>query len=160
MKIVAFWKSWKEKLVVFLQQGLSPHKFASAIALGSIIGFFPVIGTTTIISGLLAIIFKLNMGLIQIANYAVYPLQILLIVPEIKMAHKLFFSHLKLLKLDDFLSELAHFDIEVIKTFSFYILLSVIGWVIIAIPTFIVLYLLSKKFAQFYLKKRNRLKTS
>lgn len=145
---------WKQKLVAYLKLGLSPNKFASALAMGSIIGFFPVLGTTTVINAALATVFKLNMALVQIANYAVYPLQILLIVPEIRLAHKLFFTHKPLLKLNSFIQQITQFDWNFIKTFGDYILMSIVGWLVISIPVFIFVFFSARFGAKLYLKKK------
>jgi len=76
---------WKKKFIEplngFLRQGLSAKKLSLCLALGVTIGTFPVLGMTTILCTLAALIFKLNMPVIQFANYLVYPLQIVLLVP-------------------------------------------------------------------------------
>ena len=61
--------------------GTSPRRMAACIAVGICIGIFPILGTTTILCAAAAFALRLNQPLIQIANYVVYPLQILLLVP-------------------------------------------------------------------------------
>jgi len=68
-------------LQAFLAQGLSCQKLALSIALGLVIGTFPVLGIATILSMLTALTLRLNMPVIQLANYFAYPLQIVLLVP-------------------------------------------------------------------------------
>lgn len=76
---------WRKKIIEplngLLKQGLSAKKLSLCLALGVTIGTFPVLGMTTILCTLAALIFKLNMPVIQFANYLVYPLQIILLVP-------------------------------------------------------------------------------
>jgi uncharacterized protein (DUF2062 family) len=62
-----------------LVQGMSPRKIAVTVALGVALGMFPVLGVTTILCAAVALIFRLNQVVIQGANYAVYPIQILLL---------------------------------------------------------------------------------
>ena len=85
MKKTPFASFWRQKvfepLQVFLSQGLSCRKLALSLALGVTLGTFPVLGVTTIFCALIALILKLNMPVIQFANYLVYPLQIILLVP-------------------------------------------------------------------------------
>jgi uncharacterized protein (DUF2062 family) len=45
-----------------------------AISLGVIIGMFPVQGTTTIICTLVSILFRLNLVVLQLANYLSFPI--------------------------------------------------------------------------------------
>ena len=62
-------------------QGVSPQKLALTISLGVFIGAIPVLWGSTLICVVLAFLFRLNHLSIQAANYLVYPLQIVLIVP-------------------------------------------------------------------------------
>lgn len=64
-----------------LRQGISPEKVGLGLACGVVIGVFPVIGVTTIICTISAIIFRLNLPTIQLVNYLVYPLQLALLIP-------------------------------------------------------------------------------
>lgn len=64
-----------------LRQGISPEKISLSIAWGVAIGIFPVVGTTTLLCMAAALILRLNLPIIQIANWLVYPLQLVLILP-------------------------------------------------------------------------------
>jgi uncharacterized protein (DUF2062 family) len=70
-----------EPLKRFFRQGLSIKELALSIAIGFTIGTMPVLGVTTILCALAAIVLRLNLPVIQFANYLVYPLQIVLVVP-------------------------------------------------------------------------------
>ena len=54
---------------------------ARSLALGCTTGMSPLVGTTTITGSSLALLFKLNPVACLTANYAVYPAQILMILP-------------------------------------------------------------------------------
>jgi len=77
-------------LLHFLKQGLSPEKLALCVALGLLLGTFPVLGSTTLLCTVAAIAFRLNMPAIQLVNYFTYPLQLLLFVPFIRAGEYLF----------------------------------------------------------------------
>jgi uncharacterized protein (DUF2062 family) len=49
--------------------------------MGMVIGIFPVVGITTLLSAIAAMVFRLNMPAMQVVNYLVYPLQIALLIP-------------------------------------------------------------------------------
>jgi len=68
-------------VVKMLKQGISPEKIALSIAWGVMLGIFPVLGTTTILCTVAAGMLRLNLPIIQLANWLVYPLQIILLVP-------------------------------------------------------------------------------
>jgi len=71
----------KDLLKSLLIEGLTPGRLALTIAVGVALGIFPVLGSTTLLCGLAALALRLNHPTIQLANYLVYPLQLLLIVP-------------------------------------------------------------------------------
>jgi uncharacterized protein (DUF2062 family) len=77
-------------VVELLRQGVTPEKMALSIALGVALGVFPVLGTTTALCALVAFVWRLNLPAIQIVNYFVYPLQIVLLIPFFRVGEKLF----------------------------------------------------------------------
>jgi uncharacterized protein (DUF2062 family) len=80
-----------------LRQGGTPEKIALSIALGFVLGVFPVLGTTTTLCLLAALLLRLNLPAIQIINYFVYPLQIALLIPFFRLGERLFHApHLPL----------------------------------------------------------------
>lgn len=70
-----------DPIVKLLRQGISAEKVGLGLACGIVIGIFPVVGVTTIICTVVAIIFRLNLPAIQLVNYLVYPLQFALLIP-------------------------------------------------------------------------------
>lgn len=70
-----------DPIVKLLRQGITPEKIALGLSMGTVIGIFPVIGITTLLSAIAAIVFRLNMPAMQVVNYLVYPLQIVLLIP-------------------------------------------------------------------------------
>jgi uncharacterized protein (DUF2062 family) len=77
-------------ILELLRHGVTPEKMAMSLALGVALGVFPVLGTTTALCALAALILRLNLPAIQIVNYFVYPLQIALLIPFFRMGEKLF----------------------------------------------------------------------
>ena len=61
--------------------GLSPETIALIFALGLVLGVFPVFGAPTLLCGLAAIAFRLNLAAIQLVNQACSPLQYALLIP-------------------------------------------------------------------------------
>lgn len=95
-------KKYKEKLKAFfnnkyakpvldlLKQGITPKKLALSIAGAAVLGVFPVLGSTTILCTAFALIFRLNLPIVHLVNFSVYPLQILLIVPFMNIGASIF----------------------------------------------------------------------
>jgi uncharacterized protein (DUF2062 family) len=68
-------------IVAQLTQGVTPQKIALTIALGLMLGVFPILGSTTVLCGLAAVSLRLNQPIIQLVNYLGYPLQLALLIP-------------------------------------------------------------------------------
>jgi len=79
-------QAWLYRKIVWpilelLRQGITPEKIALSIALGAAIGVFPVLGSTTFLCAAAALILRLNLPAIQLVNYLMYPLQLILFLP-------------------------------------------------------------------------------
>jgi hypothetical protein len=83
-------QSMKLKVGMCLRQGVSPRRLALTLALGFAIGCVPVVGIPTLVCAALALTLRLNLPAIQAANYAAMPLQLLLIVPFVRLGGWLF----------------------------------------------------------------------
>ena len=77
-------------IIALLSEGMTPHKIALTLALGMMLGATPVLGTTTILCALAAVVFRLNLPLIQAVNFLVYPLQLLLLIPFMQTGQWIF----------------------------------------------------------------------
>ncbi|NWG14061.1 MAG: DUF2062 domain-containing protein [Acidobacteria bacterium] len=55
------------------------------MAFGVALGVFPALGATTLLCTLAALALRLNLPAIQLVNYIVYPLQLFLLIPFMKL---------------------------------------------------------------------------
>jgi len=90
MKRGFFYRRFIAPVLTLLTQGITPEKIALSLAFGIVLGVFPVLGSTTILCALAALIFRLNLPAIQLVNYLIYPLQFVLLLPFIRLGEKLF----------------------------------------------------------------------
>jgi len=77
-------------LKALLVQGISPGRLAASMACGMIIGVFPLVGTTTAISTMLAIALRLNLLTVQLGNWLMLPVQVALIPPFLMAGERIF----------------------------------------------------------------------
>ncbi|MGD0446311.1 MAG: DUF2062 domain-containing protein [Edaphobacter sp.] len=77
-------------ILALLRMGASPEKLAWSIAAGLLIGINPILGSTTVLCLAIAFVFRLNVAASQIGNHVVYPLEIVLIIPFINAASRIF----------------------------------------------------------------------
>ena len=92
MKQSFFYRKFVLPIIDLLRQGITPEKIALSLAFGIGLGVFPVLGSTTILCTLAAILFRLNLPAIQLVNYFVYPLQLALLIPFMRFGENLFRS--------------------------------------------------------------------
>jgi uncharacterized protein (DUF2062 family) len=79
-----------ERLAALLNQGNSTETLALSVALGFALGICPLFGVPTVLCGIAAVAFRLNFPTVQLVNYLVYPLQILLVWPFAHIGRLLF----------------------------------------------------------------------
>jgi uncharacterized protein (DUF2062 family) len=79
----------RDPLVAELRQGATPEAVAAAVAVSFAIAILPVIGVTTLGCLLAGRLFRLNHVVMQVVNHASYPLQILLLVPFVRLGETL-----------------------------------------------------------------------
>jgi uncharacterized protein (DUF2062 family) len=127
-------------LMLALKQGSSPQKLAATCALGAVMGIFPVFGTTTLLCMGLAVLFRLNIPVIQLVNYMVTALQVLLIIPFIKTGIFLFglksFTHSEEQFMDLFKNDFR----KLLAESGLSIAAGVVVWCMVAIPLFFLIY--------------------
>ena len=99
--------------------GLSPHKIALIVAVGLVLGAFPVYGCPTILCGLAAVALRLNLPALQLVSQISTPVQIALLLPFARTGSWIFGSR-------------AGFGGAVFS--------AVAGWVCISIPMGVLLY--------------------
>ncbi|EMO52332.1 DUF2062 domain-containing protein [Leptospira noguchii] len=133
-----------------LKSGITPEKISLSIVIGAGVGVFPLIGTTMALCGILGLLFRLNPVAIQLANYLVYPLQIVLIFPFLKTGSIVTSTPLNL----SWAERISLDNISVIAKGIFDVAaFAVLGWLIWVPNISIVLYFLLLPF----LKKINKL---
>lgn len=77
-------------ILALLRVGASPERLAWSLALGIVVGINPVLGSTTLLCLLLAFLFRLNLAASQITNHLVYPLQLVLLLPFLRLGTRVF----------------------------------------------------------------------
>ncbi len=93
----SFWKRRVlDPIVAQLRQGTTPEKIALTVALGSVLALFPILGSTTALCAIAAVALGLNQPIIQLVNYLMYPVQLLLLIPLYRAGEWLGAPHLAL----------------------------------------------------------------
>jgi len=119
-------------LLVLLRQGVTPRKLALSLALGIVIGLVPVLGISTALCALAALVLRLNMPAIQLVNYLLTPLQLLLIIPLLRFGEWLARAPRFPITLESGLVLLSHGVIQAVMVLATAIVHATLGWFVLA----------------------------
>jgi hypothetical protein len=130
-----------DPIVQLLTQGITAEKIALSLAFGIALGVFPVLGTTTLLCLIAALLFRLNLAAVQLVNILVYPLWFALLIPFIRVGERLFGSKpLEMTAVQ--MIALAHADfLFSIRVLWLTALRAAAAWMLIGPPLIIGLYL-------------------
>lgn len=138
----------------FFKLGASPSELAATSTAALVVGIMPFFGVTTLIMGVIAAKMKLSFPLMYALSYIVYPIQILLVIPFLRIGEwmtgtpqaDLSFQEIKAAFQADFLGAIADFGVASLQ--------AVAGWLLICLPiTFLLHKFLTKTYAYFLEKK-------
>ena len=127
-------------LVGQLQQGATPEKLAWSLSLGAVLGTIPMLGVTTLLCGAAGFGLRLNHVALQVANYLVYPLQLLLLLPLLGAGGRLFSAPVPA-SLNALQASLQAGAWQTVRQFAAASGGAVVVWAILALPVAFVLRL-------------------
>ncbi|HUQ10809.1 MAG TPA: DUF2062 domain-containing protein [Steroidobacteraceae bacterium] len=130
----------REPLAALLRQGVSPGRLALSIALGLVFGLLPVLGISTVLCALAAITLRLNLPAIQLVNYLVTPVQLLLIIPQLRFGEWLTGTPPFPITLESGLALLSHGALNAVTVLGTAIGHASLAWIVLAPPVGFVLF--------------------
>jgi uncharacterized protein (DUF2062 family) len=74
-----------EPLLSLLRQGMSAERLALCVAIGIVVGNMPILGLSTVLCTVVALVFRLNLPSIQLVQAAMAPTQVMLIIPYVRL---------------------------------------------------------------------------
>jgi uncharacterized protein (DUF2062 family) len=128
-------------LMALLRQGVTPARLALSLALGIGIGLIPVLGVSTALCAMVALGLGLNLPAIQLVNYLLTPLQLLLIIPQLRLGEWLVGAPPFPVTLESGLALLSHGVVDAVRVLSTAIFHATLGWLAAAPPLTVLLYL-------------------
>lgn len=127
-------------LLALLRQGVTPDKLALSLALGIAIGLVPVLGVSTALCAVVALALRLNMPAIQLVNYLLTPLQLLLIIPFLRFGEWLVQAPRFPITLDSGLALLSEGAIRAVTVLATAIVHATLAWIVLAPLAALALY--------------------
>ncbi len=126
-----FKKRLIDPLLSLLRQGLSPKDLALCVALGIGVGVFPVLGVSTPALAVLALTLRLNLAAIQLVSYAIAPLQLVLIIPFMRLGEMALGSTPQPMSISAAMELMTQGVLHVIVTLWDAIIHATVGWFLI-----------------------------
>jgi len=129
-----------EPLLALMRQGVTSEKLALSLSLGTAIGLIPIVGVSTALCAVMAVFLKLNMPAIQLVNYLLMPLQIILIIPLLRLGELLVNAPRFPVTLESALALLSHGAINAVQVLATAIVHATLAWIVLAPMVALVLY--------------------
>lgn len=102
-------------ILALLRMGATPQRLAWSIAVGLVVGLNPVLGTTTVLCFALAFAFRLNIAAAQVANHAMFPFELALVIPFIRLGSRVFRTSAMPLTAGVFMERARHASLALIR---------------------------------------------
>jgi len=119
-------------VLTLLRQGVTPRELALSVALGTTLGLVPVLGVSTALCALVALLLRLNMPAIQLVNYLLTPLQLILIIPLLRFGEMLVGAPRFPITLESVLDLLRAGALDAIQVLTTAIVHATLGWLVLA----------------------------
>ncbi|MEI6593711.1 MAG: DUF2062 domain-containing protein [Holophagaceae bacterium] len=145
-----------DPMLALLRQGLSPSGLAWSMAVGLAFGVFPVLGTSTLLCAVAGFSFRLNQPAMQLVNYLAYPLQMLLLIPFIRVGERLTGQLPLPLSLPALLQGAKADAMGTLASLGSRLLPACLAWALLALPAMVLLALVLRPvFAAVALRTRS-----
>jgi len=129
-----------EPIIELMRQGVTPDKIALSLAFGLGLGIFPVLGVSTVLCTIAAIVLRLNLPAIQLVNYLASPVQLLLIIPFVRVGEHVVNDPAQPLSISEGFRLLATGVLHAVTVLWDAIVHAAIGWVVIGPVLIFALY--------------------
>lgn len=124
-------RRFADPVVAQLTQGLTPHKIALTIAIGSAIAMFPILGTTTLICLAVGIVMRLNQPIIQMVNYLCTPVHLTFIFYAFRWGERIFGTHHNPIQFRGMMRLLREHPLDFLGTYSLTAIHAIMIWAIL-----------------------------
>ena len=129
-------------IVALLTQGITAEKIALSLSFGIVLGVFPVLGSTSLLCAAAAVIFGLNLPAIQLVNWLIYPLQLVLFLPLVRLGEMFFRAAPLRLSLSQILAMIRADLPHAVATLWLAEVHAMTAWLLIGLPASFLLYFL------------------
>ena len=129
----SFWRRRVLDVIVGqLKQGITPQKISLTLALGVALGIFPILGATTLLCFVAGLCLKLNQPIIQMVNYLMYALQLVMILFFVRVGEFLMHATPVSFSIPELFRKFHESPREFFREFGMTGVHGIVGWLLIA----------------------------
>jgi uncharacterized protein (DUF2062 family) len=136
----------KVKTTALLKQGLTPRELSQSIIVSGLISIIPILGVSTFMITTVSLKSKLNLPVMIALSYLMWPVQILLIIPFIRVGEFIFSVPRNHHTADEIINSFQESFFKTLSHLSFELLCGLGGWLLTAVPVAVLIYLVSLLF--------------
>jgi uncharacterized protein (DUF2062 family) len=136
----------KVKTTALLKQGLTPKELSQSIVVSGLISTIPILGVSTFMITTVSLKSKLNLPVMIALSYLMWPVQILLIIPFIRIGEFIFSVPRNHHTVDEIINSFQESFFKTLSHLSFELLCGFGGWFLTAVPIAVGIYLVSLLF--------------
>jgi uncharacterized protein (DUF2062 family) len=135
--------SLKDKITALFKQGLSPKLLSQSIVVSVLFSIIPILGVSTFILTTLSVKRKLNLPIMIAISYLMWPIQIALIIPFIRVGEFIFLIPSTPHTVEEIINSFQNSFFQTLSHLSFELLCGLGGWFFTAVPICFGVYLIS-----------------
>ena len=136
----------KEKTTALLKQGLTPKELSQSIIVSGLISTIPILGVSTFMITTISLKRNLNLHVMISLSYLMWPVQILLIIPFIRVGEFFFSVPRNHHTVEEIISSFQSSFFQTFTQLSFELLCGLGGWLLTAVPIAVGIYWVSLLF--------------
>lgn len=127
-------------------QGLTPKELTKSVIVSGLISTIPVLGVSTFMITTISLKSKLNLPVMIALSYLMWPLQILMIIPFIRVGEFIFSVSPNNHTIEEIISSFQNSFFQTLSQLSFELLCGLGGWLLTAVPVAVGVYWVSLLF--------------
>ncbi len=136
----------KDKTTALLKQGLTPKELSQSIIVSGLISTIPILGVSTFMITTVSFKRKLNLPVMITLSYLMWPVQIMLIIPFIRVGEFIFSVPRNHHTVEEIITSFQNSFFQTLSQLSFELLCGLGGWLLTAVPVAVVVYWVSLLF--------------
>jgi uncharacterized protein (DUF2062 family) len=130
----------KDKTATLLKQGLTPKELSQSVIVSGLVSTIPILGVSTFLITTISFKQKLNLPIMLALSYLLWPVQILLIIPFIRVGEFIFSIPPNPHSIEEIISSFQNSFFQALSQLSFELLCGLGGWFLTAVPVAIGVY--------------------